>query len=63
MIAKLGLAALVGTIATTAFAAPASACEHGMTRRESHERFGRYEHERRERERREHVAQPRYRTW
>jgi hypothetical protein len=45
MITKLGLAALVGTLTTCAFAAPASAHERGGY----HERaYGRWEHERRE---------------
>ncbi|HZS35546.1 MAG TPA: hypothetical protein VFF06_01905 [Polyangia bacterium] len=60
--AKLGLAAVVGTLATTAFAAPASAHEY---RRERVDWYGRHrEMERRERwEHARREAAWRHREW
>jgi hypothetical protein len=63
---KLGLLAVIGTLLTTAFTAPASAHERGCgatAHQVERDRQARFEHERREREGRREFESPRYRHW
>ncbi len=62
MASKLGWIAVVGTLATAAFAAPASAHERDDFRGDGYSRYFEHQrHERREREMRERMRHERFR--